>query len=156
MPSVPVMRPFEVMATEPVPSLIAKMPCPPDEVMDEAFPSVRVIPPIASTLIASPTVDTPNPGCVITVAWLEEEILTEASLPVLEAEPEQLQVSEADGTQSPANDGDDQPNIDANTAADSTEKPVSEQMDPVSQGAIPPAIPLYLPTRPPRSQVASY
>ncbi|WP_235817408.1 hypothetical protein [Brucella cytisi] len=94
--------------------------------MDEAFPSVRVIPPIASTLIASPAVDIPKPGCVITVTCVGEEILTGASPPVLEAVPEQLQVSVPDETQSPANDGDDQPNIDANAAADSTETPVSD------------------------------
>ncbi|WP_235784286.1 hypothetical protein [Brucella anthropi] len=45
---------------------------------------------------------------------------------MLEAVPEQLQVSVPDETQSPANDGDDQPNIDANAAADSTETPVSD------------------------------
>ena len=123
--------------------------------MEEAFPSVSVIPPIASTLIAPPAVDIPNPGSVIIVTGVADEIYTDGSLPVLEAALEQLQVSAPDGAQSPANDGEDQTNSDVNAAAETTETPASDRINSASQGAIPPATPLYLPMRPPRKQVSS-
>jgi hypothetical protein len=115
--------------------------------MDDAFPSVMAIPPIVSTLMASPEVDKPNPGCVTTVTGAEEKITADGSLPV--AAPEQLQVSGPAGSQLPASDGEDQMSNDVNAAAETTDKLSNDSTKPASQGAIPPTIPHTFPTRPP-------
>lgn len=119
--------------------------------MEEAFWSVMLIPPLESTIRAgSAPVERPNPGCVTIVICGEDEIPTDGSLPVPEAGPEQVQVPEPDGTQLPAKDGDDQTKSDANTAAETAAKADRDSAKLASQGAIPPTMPLYLPTRPPR------
>ncbi|CVI21277.1 hypothetical protein AGR4A_Lc130241 [Agrobacterium tumefaciens str. B6] len=147
----PVMLPFDVISTAPETSLIAKTPCPPEDVMEDAFPSVMAIPPIVSTLRASPEVDKPNPGCVTTVTGAEEKITADGSLPV--AAPEQLQVSGPAGSQLPASDGEDEMSSDINVAAETADNILNDSTKRVSQGAMPPTIPLYFPTRPPRTSV---
>ncbi|CVI62899.1 hypothetical protein AGR7A_pAt20012 [Agrobacterium deltaense NCPPB 1641] len=142
------MLPFDVISTAPKTSLIAKIPCPPEDVMEDAFPSVMAIPPMVSTLMASPEADKPNPGCVTTVTGAEEKITADGSLPV--AAPEQLQVPGPAGSQLPASDGEDQRSTDVTAAAEMTDKLSNDSTKRASQGAMPPTILLHFPTRPPR------
>lgn len=146
------MSPFVLINTPPEPSLSASIPAPPEDAMEEAFSSVMLIPPLESTIRAGSTaVDRPNPDCVTTVIG-EDEIYTDRSLPGPAEAPEQVQLPEAGGvsTQLPASDGDDQTKSDANTAAETAGKADRDSAKLASQGAIPPTMPLYLPTRPPR------
>ncbi|MDP9773693.1 UNVERIFIED_ORG: hypothetical protein QE434_002502, partial [Rhizobium sp. SORGH_AS 755] len=143
--------PFEVIATGPKTSLIAKMPWPPEDVIEEAFSSVMEIPPRESTLMAVSKVDKPKPGCVTTATGAEERISTDGSMPVEALE--QLQVWGPEGSQLPANDGEYPMSNDVNTDVATIEMPLNEGTKPVAQGAMPPAIPLCFPTRPPRMSV---